>query len=515
MELKSFIRTLKMQRGRYAKNPNAEAEKKTIENLAEKIGGKLEAIAQLKEAGEDELKDYIKGVFGVKTIVDEMEPAPTTDTEEVEVVDETLVTGGKKKVGRPKKEDKQYGRDEKGVLYEIDTVKKTCKKVYHDLKDLKYEDLDIPEMSLNTYQRYLKDKFPGETCTLKRGKLMFRDYRITLTIQDGFMVEDVRKHYEVVDTPWEGIPTPAELGEWFKNPTRHELTDAEKIQEHFAAIEAGKKAKYEKKRERERLAAEAEKAREEAENIDFEACRKKVLRKIEEIRTKVDTVFNPEGFADMIPFKRWRRQCKSLLTKWKNKNIRYAKFLKELERITTEETFVIKEKNHRSAFKGAMLPDHKKVGYLRGDKLEVDDKLVDAVPFLMDYLLHYEPKAMSQIMKYAKGEITDRELIENPIVVDWKEEYKKKSLPNTAHNARVLTCVYESCGLIAPQDLLFESDLVPGDVILVYFEGKLRRKTVANVDKGVILGKEVGLLKTDKWILAPKKETDETEEDED
>ena len=27
MELKSFIRTLKMQRGRYAKNPNAEAKK--------------------------------------------------------------------------------------------------------------------------------------------------------------------------------------------------------------------------------------------------------------------------------------------------------------------------------------------------------------------------------------------------------------------------------------------------------------------------------------------------------
>lgn len=507
MELKSFIRTLKMQRGRYAKNPNAESEKKTIENLTEKIGGKLEAIAQLKKAGEDELKDYIKGVLGIKTVISEVTPA-SADTE-------GSVTGEKKKVGRPKKADKQYGRDGNGVLYEIDTVKKTCKKVYNALKDLKYEDLDIPEMSLNTYQRYLKDRFPGETCTLKKGKLMFRDYRITLTVQDGFMVEDVRKHYEVVDTPWEGIPTPAELGEWFKNPTRRELTDAEKIQENIEAIERGRKQEYERKRERERKIAEAEKAREEAENIDFEACRKNVLRKIEEIRTKVDTVFNPEGFADMIPFKRWRRQCKSLLTKWKNKDIRYVKFLKELEKVTTEETFVIKEKNHRSAFKGSLMPEHKKVGYLRGNKLEVDDKLIDAVPFLMDYLLFYEPKAMSQIMKYAKGEITDRELIEEPIKVDWKEEYKKKLLPNTAHNARVLTCVYESCGLIAPQDLLFESDLKVGDVILVYFEGKLRRKTVASVEHGVVLGKEVGLLKTDKWILAPKKETDETEEDED
>lgn len=508
MELKSFIRTLKMQRGRYTKNPNAEAEKKTIENLAEKIGGKLEAIAQLKEAGEEELKSYIKDVLGIKTVVANVED---TDTN-VEKTTDASSTIEKKKVGRPKKDDKQYGRDEKGNLYEIDKVKKTCKKVYKDLKDLNYEDLDIPEISLITYQRYLKDKFPGETCTLKKGKLMFRDYRITLTTEDGFTVEDARNHYEAVDTPWEGIPTPAELGEWFKNPTTRELTDAEKIQENIAAIEAGKRHEYERKRERERLIAESEKKREEEEKeeegIYFEARRRTVLRKIEEIRTKVDTVFNPEGFADMIPFKRWRRQCKSLLTKWKNKDIRYAKFLKELERITIEETFVIKEKNHRSSFKGSLMPEHKKVGYLRGDKLEVDDKLVDAVPFLMDYLLFYEPKAMSQIMKYAKGEITDRELIEEPIKVDWKEEYKKKLLPNTAHNARVLTCVFESCGLIAPQDLLFESDLVPGDVILVYFDGKLRRKTVASVESGVILGKEVGLLKTDKWILAPKKNTD-------
>ena len=502
MELKSFIRTLKMQRGRYAKNPNAEAEKKTIETLTEKMGGKLEAIAQLKEAGENALMDYVKGVLSVTYAVE-----PTHTTTDVEKGGVTKTPECEKKVSLPKKEEKQDGCDDKKTSYEIDKVKDTCKKVYHDLKDLKYDDLDIPEIGLDIYQRYLKDKFPGETCTLKKGKLMFRDYRITLNVQNGFMVEDGRKYYEIVDTPWEGIPTPAELGEWFKNPTRRELTDEEKIHETLAAIEAGKKREYEERRERERLAAEAEKAREAAENIDFEDCRKKVLRKIEEIRTKVDTVFNPESFSGMIPFKRWRRQCKSLLTKWKNKDIRYARFLKELEKITIEETFVVKEKNHRSSFKGTIMPKHTKVGYLRGDKLEVDDKLVDAVPFLMDYLLFYEPRAMSQIMKYAKGEITDRELIEEPIKVDWKEEYKKKSLPNTAHNARVLTCVYESCGLIAPQDLLFESDLKVGDVILVYFDGKLRRKTVSSVERGVVLGKEVGLLKTDKWILAPKKET--------
>ena len=487
MEPKVFIRTLKMTRGRYTKKQNADAEKKTIEKMVENEGGKLSVIAMLNEAGETELKDYVKSVLGITSVV-ESKTAEVTP-----------------KVGRPKNAEKEYGRSSDGVLYEIDSIKKTCKKVYKDLKDLSIEDLEIPEMSLTTYQRYLKDRFSTETCTMKKGKLLFRGYRISVSVEDGFVVEDCRKKYEVVDTPWEGIPTPAELGDWFENPTKKEKSGEEKLQEYLAAVAEGKRREYEKKRERERKIAEAEKAEEALENIDFEEYRNKVLKQIKDIRNKTAGTFNPEDFATMIPFKRWKRNCKSLLTMWKNKKIRYAKFLKEHEEATIAETFVVEEKRHRSSFKGTPLPDHKKVGYLIGNKLEVDDKLVDAVPFLLDYLLYHEHRAMSQIMKYADGLITDRELIENPIEVDWKIEYHKRKLENTAHNARVLTCVFESCGIVAPQDLLYESDLVPGDVILLYERGAFHRKTVASTEMGVVLGKEIGLLKTDKWILAPKK----------
>ena len=501
MELKKLIQTIKMQRGRYAKTPDAAKEKGTIEKIVEKFGGKLEVIAQLKEAKEEDILNYVMGVLGiVKVKADEPTETPTEEAP----TDETPAESPKRKVGRPKKEETpaEYGQDKEGNMWELDTVKKTCKRVYNSFKDLKLEDLDIPEMSLKTYYNYLKDKFTGEEVKFRKGKITFRDYRISLSVETGFTVEDIRKKGAIVETPFEGIPTPAELGEWFKKPVI--VTTPEEERE---AIERGKELLRRRKEEREAEAAERERMMEQPTAEDFEKMRKAVLKKIQDIREKSDPKFDPQQFPKMIPFKRWRRQVNSLLTKWKKKEIRYAKFLKELERVTTEETFVIVEKNHRSSFKGTFLPDFHKVGYLIGNQLEVDGRRVDAVPFLLDYLLHFEPRAMSQIMKYSRGEITDRELIENPIVVDWKEEYKKRTVINSAHNAQVITCVFESCGLVAPQDLLYDADLKVGDVILLMVDGELKRRTIAKVYQGVEVGKEVGLLKTDKWIKAPTKET--------
>jgi hypothetical protein len=112
-------------------------------------------------------------------------------------------------------------------------------------------------------------------------------------------------------------------------------------------------------------------------------------------------------------------------------------------------------------------------------------------------------------MKYAAGEISDVELIKNPLEVDWKVEYKKRALENTAHNARVLNMVYAQVGLVTPQDLLFEADLQVGDRILIDIDGELKTRTIASVDKGITLGRDVGLLKLDKWIKLPKKEKSE------
>ena len=481
MELKKFISTLKGFRTRFTNKPNAELERKSVETLAEKFGDT--AVASLTEAGEIELKDYLEGILGGKVETPKSE----------------------KKHARTFKgsDDKEYAEVD-GKVYVIDSVKKTMKRVLKDFKELGSVDFDFDPalattMPMTVYQRYLRDHFPGEDVPIKKGKLHFRGYRISCNAEDGFIVEDTMKRYAIVDTPFEGIPTPKELGDWFKQPGDKALVS----DDYKKAVERGKELSRKAKEERERK--EAEKLAEE-ETPDFELLRGKVLDLIAEARSKTIDV-DPEKFVDMIPFKRWKRKVKSLYSQWKERKIRYAKYLSEIEVLTKEETFVVEEKKHRSSFAGTFLPEHTTVGMLVGDKIEVDGKWVEAVPFLLEYLLCHEKRAMSQIMKYAAGEISDVELVKNPMEVDWKVEYKKHALKNTAHNARILSMVYTQVGIVPPQDLLFEADLQVGDRILIDLDGELKTRTISSVDKGILMGKEIGLLKLDKWIKLPKKET--------
>ena len=493
-------RTINLQRARYAKNPNAANEEKTIRGIIERNGG-IDSVLPLISA--PDLQSYLLR-FAPSAVVSAVAPnkCPTDPRKSAKSRENApkRVTeiAPEPAPDRPTETPEEIiSQSVDGKVYVIDTIKKTCRRVYRDFSEMKVTDFfDIPSLDLTEYQRYFKDNFPEDSCVLKKGKLLFRGYRINISM-DGFYIEDTLKKYRVVETPWEGIPTPKELGEWFKKGIR-ERTPEEVAAEYKEAVERGKA-------EKEARAAERTKAKEESEevSVDFEELRKEVLRKIRNA-CNGDRI-DPTEIPGMIPFKKWKRKVNSLISQWKNKKIRYPKLLKEIEAVTTEETFVVQEKNHRSEFKGTFLPEHKKVGYLRGDKIEVDDKLVDAVPFLVEYLLHYEPRAMAQVMKYFRGEITDVELIENPIVPDWKEEYRKSSLENNAHNARVITCVFGNCGIIPPQDCLYDCDLNAGDVILVMYDGKMCRRTVNNHDREVVLGKGIGLMKTDKWIKAPVK----------
>lgn len=481
METKKFISTLKGFRTRFSNKPNADLEKKSVESLVEKFGGKLEAIASLNEQGNSELKGYLKRVLGINEV-----KAESKESSKGRIIDEDKNGKGSAVVD--------------GKLYEIDTIKKTLKRVYKDFKELDTTDFSFDKvMPMTVYQRYIKDNFPGEDAPIKKGKLHFRGYRISCDVTNGFVIEDTMKHYAEVETPFEGIPTPKELGDWFNTKVVGKTLSSE---EYKKAVELGKALSLKAKEEKSRniLKDDVE------DEPNFEELRNKVLLTISEARSKTIDV-DPEKFTEMIPFKRWKRKVKSLYTQWKERKIRYAKYLNEIETLTKEETFIVEEKRHRSSFKGTIMPTHKKVGILVGDKLEVDGKWIDAVPFLLDYLLFYEKRAMSQIMKYAAGEISDVELIKNPLEVDWKVEYKKRSLENTAHNARVLCMVYAQVGVVAPQDLLYEADLQVGDRIMVDVDGELKTQVVSSVEKGIILGKEIGLLKLDKWIKLPKKES--------
>ena len=473
MEAKKFITTLKSYRTRFTNKPDLDKEKKYVASLIEKQGGKLEVISLLNEQGQLELKEYVKKVIGVVKVEATEKPA-------IRCIDSEVCRGYHSVDG------KEY-IVKNGVTYKVDTVKKTLKRIAKDLSELSIEDLPTMKFPMTTYQRYLKDKFPGEDCTLKKDKLSFRGYRISCTSESGFIVEDSQKAYEMVETPWEGIPTPKELGEWFKKPVRVFSSEEER-----ASYERGKQ--FMKLREE-------EKAREQAERdenyIDFEQCRHKVLSTIKGIKSKtVD--FDPTKFPDMIPFTRWKRKANNLVTKWKRRQLRYAKFIAELEKLTVEETFEIKKIAPK--FVGTLCPQYKEVGYLQGNKIEVDGRWIDAVPFLLEVLLFEHKKCMYQIMKYAAGKITMEELLEEPDKTDRYVEYNKKALANTAENAQLLSILFDNLGLVPPQDLCYKADLKVGDKIKVFYDGKFHRKTVAKVDRGIILGREEGLYKLDRWI---------------
>ena len=388
METKKFISTVKGFRTRFGKTPNVELERKQVEGIVEKMGGKIE-VFQLLKAENPELLDYVKGVLGIVKVKPAEEPKPAAPVSE----------------SKPKKSKKseaiEVAPSVNGKLYEIDTIKKTCHKVIGDFSQLA-DIVDTDEMSLTTYQRYLKDRYFGEDVTIKKGKLHFRGYRISCTKENGFMVEDTTKKYKVVDTPFEGIPTPAELGDFFETP-RVEHTS----EELAAAVERGKEAKKSKKK-----------------------AEKKVLSKITWIRNGKLADFDPMLFADMIPFRRWQKNVKALLTDLSNRKIRYKSFLNKLEELTREETFETPSKEPTYKFVGTLLPEFHNVERIDGDKIIVDGKAIPAVPFLVDYLLHYCPEAMYQLMRFVKGDITATQLLKNPIDVEYRgeREYHKLSV---------------------------------------------------------------------------------------
>ena len=176
-----------------------------------------------------------------------------------------------------------------------------------------------------------------------------------------------------------------------------------------------------------------------------------------------------------------------------------------MKNVTESETFGAELKNKRNKFSGTLLQNYKEVGLIYGNKIEVDNRLVDAVPFLQNYLLHYEPKVMPQLMKFAKGEITDKELLSDPYKLDCFEEYNSGYLKNTEENTAILSALFDVVGIVTPQDLLYTAAVEVGDKVKVWDEDKFKVKTVTSLEDGVVLSGGVGLLKVDKWFKVIEK----------
>jgi hypothetical protein len=381
-------------------------------------------------------------------------------------------------------EQKQRGTTKSGKVYEIDTVKKTCKRVITSFDEINLEALNMDEMPMEVYQQYARDRYPDEEFPIKKNKLMFKGFRISCTADEGFKVEDTTQKYRVVDLPFDGIPSPKELCDYLTSP------------------KASAAPKSEKK------VTKVEVEQPEEPKVDFDdpkVCRKIINKELARL-AKVGERLSIKEFSKLVPFKRWQRTVRKFYKLFEEKKIRYPKLVQMIVDYTKEETFEEAPQQPKYKFSGTILPEFKSVGMLLGDKLEVDGKKVDAVPFLVDYILHYVPKAMQQMMRWAEGVVTDVELLREPFFQDPYIEFNKKSVKSGSHNASVLSALCASIDLVAPQDMLYEADLKVGDKILLYNDGRWTTKTITSTDEGIEYGRGIGVMKFDKWLKVEPKE---------
>lgn len=386
--------------------------------------------------------------------------------------------------------EKTFNFSTSGVGYEIDIVNKTCRKVMRNLleeEDTLMGGLLKEQASLKIYHKALKEKFKDEVVKLNKGVILFRGYRIRFADDEGFVIEDTTSKLAEAKT-FEELPTLDELTSFFKE---------ERVIEH--SPEDLRKA-YE-------LGKALQKQKEEFSDDDktLEDYRKEVIQTLKtmEKKGKGDTDLNI--LANAIPYKKWRRKAKALVVALNKREIRFKKFVSEMKNVTESETFGAELKNKRNKFSGTLLEAYKEVGLIYGNKIEVDNRLVDAVPFLQNYILYYEPKVMPQLMKFAKSEITDTELLSDPYKLDCFEEYNRGYLKNTEENTAILSALFDVVGIVTPQDLLYTAAVEVGDKIKVWDEDKFKVKTVTSLEDGVVLSGGVGLLKVDKWFKVIEK----------
>ena len=373
-----------------------------------------------------------------------------------------------------------------GKTYKIDTVKHTCKRVATSFDELDLEALNMDEMPMEVYQKYMRERFPDEDAPIKKSKLFFKGFRISCNAEDGFIVEDTTKRYRIVELPFEGIPSPKELVDFLCSPKASADPKPEKV----TKVEKSKKEEPEKP------------------SVDLDdpvACRKAVKKELDRLAKKGEKI-DIKKFVEIVPFKKWQRTVRKYYKMFTEKKVRYPKLVQMILDYTKEETFVDQPKTPKYKFTGTILPEFTKVGMLVGDKLEVDGKKVDAVPFLVDYILHYSPKAMAQMMRWAEGVITDIELLKNPYEADPFIEFNKKSFVQNKHNADILTALCPAVDLVAPQDMLYTDELQVGDKIMLWEDGHWTTKNITSTEEGIEYGRGIGVMKFDKWIKLPAKE---------
>lgn len=339
-----------------------------------------------------------------------------------------------------------------------------------DIADVKAEADEEAETPTEVLLKSFKKKH--KEAQLKRGKICFSGYRFYYGEDGKFVMEDVTSGSKV---PFKETPTDTDILEFF----------------------APKEVKREPVAER----TEGE--------SPVEKTRKHVLELVEAGESG-----NLVLIDSMV--KKDKRKAKEFLKKMQDGDISQDEFLDEVRNIC--EGRYDAEKSEKKAKKEEAeelvppyeFPKFKTVGQLVGDKIEVDGEQTDAVPFLAQWILAFEPRMAQDLFKMSQGEIDVTEMYQPYKEGEFPTEKSLdlELLPNNAKLAQEISKVCRYLIGFAPQDVVYiaDTDLVEGDTIHVLGveEDKKKSKPTAVVvdptDTGILHTEKYRFIyKTDVW----------------
>lgn len=302
-----------------------------------------------------------------------------------------------------------------GDAYTLDNKKKTAKKVFNSLKELKSIKKDLiksTKHSFEAYVNYLRNELPDEPIKVDKNTFTIKGFRFIFETT-GITCKDLFQYSQPVS--FKKPPTPKDLLTFLRpQPNVRVFSSAEMSK----AVEEGKKILEERK-----TVPVADLAKVTSTD-SLKDAQKKALRLIARIKSKqASSKRMLEEIPSMIPFKPLNISIGLAIKYYREGSLRWGKFVERVERLIREETFE-KRKAPVEKFMGGELLTFKTVSEIDYTKavpcITVDGYEKEAGEWLVRYLLQKDkiPEMYVQFAQWVSGQITTKQLHFDKITKD-------------------------------------------------------------------------------------------------
>lgn len=305
----------------------------------------------------------------------------------------------------------------------VDAKKKIVRKLndFKSLGDVINEDVLLQNSLLDGIHTFLKNK--GLEASRKRGKnenhVNSPGYRITFDVDLGFVILDSENYMAVLEDFDNPCPTPREVYEYIIN--RKKRSTSTKKAKFIKAPKVEDKEKSVDDKKEEELTLE-----------EYEVIRANTLKEASEMAPKKLS----EYLFRLIPNRKFNHRLNKFIKEYKSKTMRPSKFKSSVIYLLQTHDF----SPPRLAAKKFVGLDWYEISELTDEGENVffvtrnEGKIrMSKSEFMTRYLLHLEPKAMPQLWRMMKNEITAEDFLDSPII---KNDIEAKYIEFTVSSLR-------------------------------------------------------------------------------